>query len=58
MGGAVLHPGMVAEMRTGEGKTLTATLPAYLATLSGQPVHVITANDYLVGRDRDWMQPV
>ena len=58
IGGAVLHLGMVAEMRTGEGKTLTATLPACLAALSGQPVHVMTANDYLAGRDRDWMQPV
>lgn len=58
MGGAVLHLGMIAEMRTGEGKTLTVTLPAYLAALSGQPVHVMTANDYLTSRDRDWMQPV
>ncbi len=58
MGGAVLHLGMIAEMRTGEGKTLTVTLPAYLAAVSGQPVHVMTANDYLTGRDRDWMQPV
>jgi preprotein translocase subunit SecA len=58
MGGAVLHLGMIAEMRTGEGKTLTATLPAYLGALSGQPVHVMTANDYLTGRDRDWMRPV
>lgn len=58
MGGAALHLGMIAEMRTGEGKTLTATLPAYLAALSGQPVHVMTANDYLARRDRDWMQPV
>jgi preprotein translocase subunit SecA len=58
MGGAALHLGMIAEMRTGEGKTLTVTLPAYLAAVSGQPVHVMTANDYLTGRDRDWMQPV
>jgi preprotein translocase subunit SecA len=58
MGGAVLHLGMIAEMRTGEGKTLTATLPAYLGAVSGQPVHVMTANDYLTARDRDWMQPV
>lgn len=58
MGGAALHLGLIAEMRTGEGKTLTATLPAYLAALSGQPVHVMTANDYLARRDRDWMQPV
>jgi len=58
MGGAALHLGMIAEMRTGEGKTLTATLPAYVAALAGQPVHVMTANDYLSKRDRDWMQPV
>lgn len=58
MGGAVLHLGMIAEMRTGEGKTLTATLPAYLTALTGQPVHVMTANDYLTGRDREWMLPV
>lgn len=58
MGGAALHLGMIAEMRTGEGKTLTVTLPAYLGALSGQPVHVMTANDYLTARDRDWMQPV
>jgi preprotein translocase subunit SecA len=58
MGGAALHLGMIAEMRTGEGKTLTVTLPAYLAAVSGQPVHVMTANDYLTARDRDWMQPV
>ncbi len=58
MGGAVLQLGAIAEMRTGEGKTLTATLPAYLGVLSGQPVHVVTANDYLTSRDRDWMRPV
>ena len=58
MGGAALHLGMTVEMRTGEGKTLTATLPAYVAALSGRPVHVMTANDYLSRRDRDWMQPV
>ena len=58
MGGAVLHLGMIAEMRTGEGKTLAVTLPAYLGALSGQPVHVVTANDYLTARDRDWMRPV
>jgi preprotein translocase subunit SecA len=58
MGGAALQLGMIAEMRTGEGKTLTATLPAYVAALSGQPVHVMTANDYLARRDRNWMQPV
>jgi preprotein translocase subunit SecA len=58
IGGAVLHIGKVAEMRTGEGKTLTATLPAYLAALAGQNVHVLTANDYLAERDFAWMQPV
>jgi preprotein translocase subunit SecA len=58
MGGAALQLGMIAEMRTGEGKTLTATLPAYVAALSGQAVHVMTANDYLARRDRNWMQPV
>lgn len=58
MGGAVLHLGMIAEMRTGEGKTLTATLPAYLGAVAGQPVHVMTANDYLAHRDREWMRPV
>jgi preprotein translocase subunit SecA len=58
MGGAVLHLGMLAEMRTGEGKTLTATLPAYLHALTGEPVHVMTANDYLAQRDAEWMGPV
>lgn len=58
MGGAVLHLGKVAEMRTGEGKTLMATLPAYLHALTGGGVHVMTANDYLAGRDADWMGPV
>jgi preprotein translocase subunit SecA len=58
MGGAVLHLGKLAEMRTGEGKTLTATLPAYLQALSGAPVHVMTANDYLARRDAEWMGPV
>jgi len=58
MGGAVLHLGKIAEMRTGEGKTLTATLPAYLGALTGRNVHVLTANDYLADRDHAWMQPV
>jgi preprotein translocase subunit SecA len=58
MGGAVLHLGKIAEMRTGEGKTLTATLPAYLHALSGTGVHVMTANDYLASRDAEWMGPV
>ena len=55
MGGAVLHRGRIAEMRTGEGKTLTATLPAYLHALAGRGVHVMTANDYLATRDAAWM---
>ena len=55
IGGIVLHRGMIAEMATGEGKTLVATLPAYLNALSGNGVHIITVNDYLAKRDRDWM---
>ncbi|MCB1887131.1 MAG: preprotein translocase subunit SecA, partial [Rhodocyclaceae bacterium] len=55
IGGMVLHYGKIAEMRTGEGKTLTATLPVYLNALSGKGVHVITVNDYLASRDADWM---
>ena len=55
IGGMVLHFGKIAEMRTGEGKTLVATLPAYLNALSGQGVHVITVNDYLASRDAEWM---
>ena len=58
IGGQVLLAGMVAEMRTGEGKTLTATLPACTAALAGIPVHVITVNDYLAQRDAAWMAPV
>jgi preprotein translocase subunit SecA len=58
MGGAVLQLGKIAEMRTGEGKTLTATLPAYLAALSGVGVHVMTANAFLAARDCAWMRPV
>jgi preprotein translocase subunit SecA len=58
IGGMVLHAGKVAEMRTGEGKTLVATLPAYLNALSGKGVHVITVNDYLARRDAEWMRPV
>ena len=57
MGGVALHQGNVAEMRTGEGKTLVATLPSYLNALTGKGVHVITVNDYLAGRDRAWMGP-
>jgi len=55
MGGAALHLGNIAEMKTGEGKTLVSTLPAYLNALSGDGVHVITVNDYLANRDGDWM---
>ena len=55
MGGIALHQGKIAEMRTGEGKTLTATLPVYLNALSGQGVHVVTVNDYLANRDAQWM---
>jgi preprotein translocase subunit SecA len=55
IGGMVLHSGKIAEMRTGEGKTLVATLPAYLNALSGQGVHVVTVNDYLAKRDAEWM---
>lgn len=55
LGGMILHDGGIAEMRTGEGKTLVATLPAYLNALTGKGVHVITVNDYLAGRDAEWM---
>ncbi|MCW2666976.1 MAG: Protein translocase subunit secA, partial [Frankiales bacterium] len=55
MGGAALHLGNIAEMRTGEGKTLTSTLPAYLNALQGKGVHVVTVNDYLARRDAEWM---
>ncbi|KAB2905244.1 MAG: preprotein translocase subunit SecA [Burkholderiaceae bacterium] len=55
LGGMALHYGKIAEMRTGEGKTLTATLPVYLNALSGKGVHVVTVNDYLAGRDAQWM---
>ncbi|HET8907462.1 MAG TPA: preprotein translocase subunit SecA [Ktedonobacterales bacterium] len=55
IGGMVLHQGKIAEMRTGEGKTLVATLPAYLNALTGKGVHIVTVNDYLAQRDRDWM---
>ena len=55
IGGIVLHKGKIAEMSTGEGKTLVATCPAYLNAISGQGVHVITVNDYLARRDREWM---
>ena len=55
MGGAALHLGNVAEMKTGEGKTLTCVLPAYLNALAGDGVHVVTINDYLAKRDAEWM---
>ena len=55
IGGIVLHQGRISEMKTGEGKTLVATLPAYLNALSGEGVHIVTVNDYLAKRDREWM---
>lgn len=58
IGGMVLHDGKIAEMQTGEGKTLVATLPAYLNGLSGQGVHVVTVNDYLARRDSEWIGPI
>ena len=58
IGGMVLHDGAISEMKTGEGKTLVATLPCYLNALSGRPVHVVTVNDYLAQRDADWMRVV
>jgi preprotein translocase subunit SecA len=58
IGGMVLHDGAIAEMKTGEGKTLTATLTVFLDTLAGDPVHVITVNDYLARRDAEWMKPI
>ena len=58
VGGMVLHAGKIAEMRTGEGKTLTATLPVYLNALAGKGVHVVTVNDYLASRDAEWMGKV
>ncbi len=58
IGGMVLHSGKIAEMRTGEGKTLVATLPAYLNALSGKGVHLVTVNDYLARRDANWMRPL
>ncbi len=58
VGGMVLHAGKIAEMRTGEGKTLAATLPAYLNALAGKGVHIVTVNDYLAARDADWMGKV
>ena len=58
IGGIVLHQGRISEMKTGEGKTLVATLPAYLNALSGEGVHIVTVNDYLARRDSEWMGKV
>jgi preprotein translocase subunit SecA len=58
IGGVVLHEGKIAEMKTGEGKTLVATLPAYLNALAGKGVHIVTVNDYLARRDAEWMSPI
>lgn len=58
IGGIVLHQGRIAEMKTGEGKTLVATLPAYLNALEGKGVHIVTVNDYLAKRDAEWMGPI
>src|SRR6202522_1566173 len=58
IGGIVLHEGKIAEMKTGEGKTLVATLPAYLNSLAGRGVHIVTVNDYLARRDAEWMSPI
>ena len=58
IGGVVLHEGKIAEMKTGEGKTLVATLPLYLNALTGRGVHLITVNDYLARRDVQWMGPI
>ena len=58
MGGAVLHRGNIAEMQTGEGKTLVATLPVYLNAIAGKGVHLVTVNDYLARRDSEWMGPL
>ena len=55
IGGIVLHQGRISEMKTGEGKTLVATLPSYLNALTGKGVHIVTVNDYLAKRDRDEM---
>src|SRR6059058_981667 len=58
IGGMVLHDGAIAEMKTGEGKTLTATLPIVLNSLAGNGVHLVTVNDYLARRDAEWMKPI
>ena len=58
IGGIVLHSGKISEMATGEGKTLVSTLPVFLNALTGRGVHVVTVNDYLAQRDKEWMNPV
>ena len=58
IGGMVLHDGKIAEMATGEGKTLVATFPAYLNALAGEGVHIVTVNDYLARRDSEWVGPI
>ncbi len=58
IGGSVLHSGKIAEMATGEGKTLVSTLPAYLNALAGEGVHIVTVNDYLAKRDSEWNGPI
>src|SRR5712691_6792132 len=58
IGGMVLHDGAIAEMKTGEGKTLTATLAVFLNSLRGEGVHLVTVNDYLARRDAEWMSPI
>ena len=57
-GGIILHQGKIAEMKTGEGKTLVSTLPAFLNSLSGKGVHIVTVNDYLAKRDSEWLGKV
>ena len=58
VGGITLHQGKIAEMKTGEGKTLVSTLPAYLNSISGGPVHIVTVNEYHAERDAAWMKPI
>ena len=58
IGGVAMHQGKIAEMQTGEGKTLVATLPVYLNALAGRGVHLVTVNDYLAKRDSAWMAPI
>ena len=58
IGGITLYQGKIAEMKTGEGKTLVSTLPAYLNSISGESVHIVTVNEYLAERDASWMKPI